>query len=66
MMAGSEDQDVGVCRTPTILLINPNGLHDLQKREEMKRIFFPGCVSRCASAQPKPPFSFLLLIYDAY
>lgn len=28
--------------------------------------FFPGSVSRCASTQPKPPFSFLLLIYDAY
>lgn len=39
-MARSEDQDIGVCRTPTILLINPNELHDLQKREEMKRIFF--------------------------
>lgn len=39
-MAGSDDQDVGVCRTPTILLINPNELHDLQKREEIKLIFF--------------------------
>lgn len=39
-MAGSEDQDVDVCPTPTILLINPNELHDLQKREEMKLIFF--------------------------
>lgn len=39
-MAGRKDQDVGVCHTPTVLLINPNELHDLQKREEMKLVFF--------------------------
>lgn len=39
VMARSEDQDVGVCHTPSILLINPNKLHDLQKQEEMKLIF---------------------------
>lgn len=39
-MAGSEDQDVGVCHTPTTLLIKPNKSHDLQKREEMKLLLF--------------------------
>lgn len=39
VLAWREDQDVGVCHIPTIVLINANKLHDPQKTEAMKHIF---------------------------
>lgn len=59
VLAWREDQDVGVCHIPTIVLINANKLHDPQKTEAMKHIFF------LVSSGFALPFSFLLLIYDA-
>lgn len=48
VLAWREDQDVGVCHIPTIVLINANKLHDPQKTEAMKHIF-SGFVWLCSS-----------------